>query len=105
MAVVVDSDGVLRFICGWSWSLGRGLAIRLAQENRDLLAAVVTQQWEVSQLEASLADVRRRISHLVHTDVQGTVAGVGSCCSAQPKSPTKMCQRRWIARFCVWSKH
>ena len=31
--------------------------------------------------------------------------GVGSCCSAQPKSPTKMCQRRWIARFCVWSKH
>ena len=65
------------FICGWSWSLGRGLAIRLAQENRDLLAAVVTQQWEVSQLEASLADVRRRISHLVHTDVQGTVAGCG----------------------------
>jgi signal transduction histidine kinase len=65
------------FICGWSWSLGRGLAIRLAQENRDLLAAVVTQQWEVSQLEGSLADVRRRISHLVHTDVQGTVAGCG----------------------------
>lgn len=60
---------------GWGWSLGRGVAMRLDQENRDLEAAVVTQQWEVNQLGASIDEVQQRVSHVVHTDVQGAVAG------------------------------
>ena len=62
-------------VCGWIWAIGSTMSRQLAQQRRDLSAAVSTTQWELAQLDARVAAARHTIAHLVHTDLQGCAAG------------------------------
>ena len=62
-------------VCGWIWAIGSAMSRQLAQQRRDLSAAVSTTQWELAQLDARVAAARHTIAHLVHTDLQGCAAG------------------------------